>query len=162
MNELRLLLVLAFTAVRVCGQSIWPVKVETPVTPRPTTNAPSIAVAPRAEELLLTGIADIASYKRAFLQIDSPGQPPQFHTLAEGEQRGDITLVAIDTQKARVTLRYRGQVRELSMNTRTSGVPAPSAMEWQRDASHSSHHTKRAQLDREDDERAAREATRSK
>jgi len=159
-NRTHLALVLAFAVVRACGQS--PVKAEAQSTPRQTTNAPSIAVVPRGEELILTGIADIASYKRAFLQIDSPGQPSQFHTLAEGEQRGDITLVAIDTQKAKVTLRYRGHVRELSMNTRTSGRTAPSAMELQRDASHSSHHTKRAQLDREDDERAAREGTHSK
>ncbi len=158
MNGLRLVLVLAFAAVCVCGQSTLPVKLEAPATPHQTTNAPSIAV----EELVLTGIADISSYKRAFLQIDSPGQPPQFYTLAEGDHRGDITLVTIDSQKAKVTLRYRGHVRELSMNTRTSGLPASSAKELQRDASHSSHHTKRAQLDRENDERAAGEGTQSK
>jgi hypothetical protein len=162
MNGLRLVLALTFAAVRVCGQSTLPVKAEAPATPRPTTNAPFIAVAPRGEELVLTGIADIATYKRAFLQIDSPGQPSQFYTLAEGDHRGDITLVTIDSQKAKVTLRYRGHVRELSMNTRTSGLSAPSTMELQRDASHSSHHTKRAQLDRENDERAARERVNSK
>jgi hypothetical protein len=162
MNGLRLLLVLAFAGVRAGGQSTLPVKLETPPAPHRTTNAPSIAVTPRGEELVLTGIADIPSYKRAFLQIDSPGQPPQFYTLAEGDHRGDIARVANDSQKAKVTLRYRGQVRELSMNTRTSGAPGPSAMESQRDASHSSHHTKRAQLDRENDERAAREGTPAK
>ncbi|HEY0548500.1 MAG TPA: hypothetical protein VGF13_02800 [Verrucomicrobiae bacterium] len=161
MNGLRLVLALAFAAVRVRGQSTRPAKLEAPAAPPQTTNAQSIAAVPRAEELVLTGIADIASYKRAFLQIDSPGQPPQFHTLAEGEQRGDITLVAIDSQKAKVTLRYRGLVRELSLNARTSGAPAPSAMELQRDASHSAHHAKRAQSDRENDERAAREETHS-
>jgi hypothetical protein len=153
MNALRLVLLLAFVGMRVCGQSTLPARVVTTITPRQITNASSIAVVPRGEELVLTGIADFASYKRAFLRVDSPGQPPQFHTLAEGERSGDMTLVSIDSQKARVTLRYRGDVRVISMNARTSGLP--STIDLQRDASHSAHHTRRAQLDRENDERSA-------
>ena len=153
MNGLPLVLVLAFVGTRVFGQATTPVKVAAPITPRQTTNAPSIAVVPRGEELVLTGIADMASYKRAFLRVDSPGQAPQFQTLAEGERAGNITLVNIDSQRAKVTLRYRGELRVLAMNTRTSGLP--STADLQRDASHSAHHTRRAQLDREIDARGA-------
>jgi len=155
--RLTFVLCIAVAAVRVCGQSTLPVKTKVPATPPPSTNLQSNAAVPRAEELVLTGITDIASYKRAFLQIAVPGQPSQFHTLAEGQHSGEITLLTIDSHKSKVTLRYRGAVRELSLNTRTSGSPVPSAAELQRDASHSAHHAKRAQLDREHDEREGRE-----
>jgi hypothetical protein len=155
MNALRLVLLLALVGMRVCGQSTPPVRLSTETSLRQTTNASSIAGAPRSEEVVLTGIADLASYKRAFVRIDLPGQAPQFHTLAEGESSGAVTLVSIDSQKARVTLRYRGEVRVISMNARTSGLP--STIDLQRDVSHSAHHTRRAQLDRENDERSAAE-----
>ena len=114
-------------------------------------------VAAPQEELVLTGITELSSYRRAFFRVETPGQTPQHRTMAEGEQFGDVTLLTINSRKARVTLRYRGSVRELTLNSRTSASPAPTAKEQQRDASHSTHHSKRAQLDRERDERENRE-----
>jgi hypothetical protein len=110
------------------------------------TNLP----APR-EELILTGITDLSSYKRAFFRVESPGAAPQTYTLAEGQNAGDITVLTIDSHKAKVTLRYRENVRELLLNSRLSGQASPTTAEQQRDVSHSTHHRLRAQLDRERD-----------
>ena len=110
-------------------------------------------VAASREELVLTGVTEFSSYRRAFFRVEMPGQPPLHRTLAEGEQFGDVTLLTIDSEKAKVTLRYRGSLRELTFNARTGASSAPTAKEQQRDASHATHHSQRAQLERERDER---------
>lgn len=117
-------------------------------------HAQTIVAAPR-EEWVLTGIIDLSSYRRALFRVEVPGQAPQHRTMAEGEQIGYVTLITIDSHKAKVTLRDRGSVRELTLNARSNA--APTAKEQQRDAAHSAHHTKRAQLDRARDERENKE-----
>jgi len=150
-SESRAILILcaALAAVPVCGQ---PVAVKARSAIAPSNSAPAqVNAAMPVQELVLTGIIDISSYRRACLQIESPGRAPQFRTMAAGEQSGDITLLAIDSEKARVTVCHRGLVQELSLN-RQVGPPRPSPGELQRDASHSAYHTKRAQLDRDRDD----------
>ena len=114
------------------------------------------------EGLILTGITDLSSYKRAFFRVESPGSAPQTCTLAEGQKLDDITLLVIDSQKAKVTVRYRGHVSELSLNNRISGQTTPTKAEQQRDTSHTMHHRLRAQVDREQDQRHASDETPAK
>jgi hypothetical protein len=134
------------------GQSVLPVKAAAQKTSLQSTNAPQVTVTPLDESLTLTGIINLPSYQRAFLKIETPGQPSRYQALAPNAHSGEVILLSINSQKNTVTVRHRGNVRELWLNTRTSERATPSAMELVRDASHSAHHTRRAQLDREREE----------
>ena len=130
------------------------------ISPQPTsvskTNLSSAAVS-AAEELVLTGVVNIGSVKRAFLKIDRPQQAAEYYTLEEGKSVGEIQTVAIDVPRARVTLRYHGTLREVALNRITGASASQVTIEKAKDLSHTQHHTRRAQLDRENDDRLAKE-----
>jgi hypothetical protein len=125
-----------------------------PVRPVPS-ESPEIKTGPN--ELYLTGLARIGAKKLAFIRVEKPGQPTRLLTLVEGESASGVDLVKIDADGAKATVRYGARLQELALQSRGLTQRPPSLTEKEKDFSHSKHHTLRAKLDRERDEREALE-----
>jgi hypothetical protein len=110
-----------------------------------------------SNELWLTGLARVDSTMLAFLRVEEPGKPAAILMLGEGENARGVGVVKIDMRREKVTVRYRTQLRELSLRDRGNQQRQVAIAEKEKDLSHSKHHTLRAKLDREQDERDARQ-----
>jgi hypothetical protein len=149
--------VLALSATTLSAQTVpSPLSTNSPISLNAHTNVSSAADL-AAEELVLTGVVNIGSLKRAFVRIERKGEPAQHYTLEENQQVGGVETIAIDAVRASVTLRYRGKVREITLHQPTGASASQVALEKEKDISHTRHHAQRAQLDRENDERLAAE-----
>jgi hypothetical protein len=116
---------------------------------------PSGATAP---ELVLTGIVELPgpssnnapASKRVFLEAVIGGSV-SLYSLVEGEKKGDIEVLLVNSREGKVTVRLRGQLLELSFAAESARVRAARQAEQQKDASHREYHTLRAKLDRQRD-----------
>jgi hypothetical protein len=110
-----------------------------------------------SNELWLSGLARVDSAVLAFIRIEETGKPGLILMLGEGENASGVGVVKIDMRRETVTVRYRTQLRELSLRDRGNQQRQVAIAEKEKDLSHSKHHTLRAKLDREQDERDARQ-----
>lgn len=150
------LAVLTLVVATAAGQTIVPVASVPAVKPALGATASSVTSPQNhpSERLVLTGIVGIGLYKRGFLSVERPGQPPDLYTLQENREAGGIRTIAIDLLRSRVTLQHRGQVHELTVSS-GSPVASPADEEKEKDIAHARHHAERARRDRENDERLA-------
>jgi hypothetical protein len=110
-----------------------------------------------SNELWLSGLVRVDSAVLAFIRIEEPGKPALILMLGEGENASGVNVVKIDMRRETVTVRYRTQLRDLALRDRGGGQRQSSIVEKEKDLSHSKYHTLRAKLDREQDERDARQ-----
>jgi hypothetical protein len=69
-------------------------------------------------DLKLTGIASFPPARRAFFVILECNQTiPKYLNLAEGEKDGDLEVVSINVDTARVKIRLHGEVQFVSFET---------------------------------------------
>jgi hypothetical protein len=148
---------LALIATTLSAQIVTvPLSTNSPMSLNANTNVSSV-VDLATEELVLTGVVNIGTLKRAFLKIERRGEPAHYCTLEENQQAGDVQTISIDAVRASVTLRYRGRIREVALHQPAGASASQVAVEKEKDISHTRHHAQRAQLDRENDERLAAE-----
>jgi hypothetical protein len=110
-----------------------------------------------APELVLTGIVelpastqDAPALKRVFLEAVTSSSV-RCYSLVEGEKRGDLEVVLVNSKEGKVSLRFREQIVELSFAAQSNPTAVARLAERQKDASHTQYHTLRAKLDRERD-----------
>ena len=96
----------------------------------------------------LTGIVDVPPIRKALLILETPDGKRLEHILGENEKRFELELVSLDAKAGKAVARYRGRLFELSLIDR---VADSDREEREKDSSHTSYHTRRAQLDREAD-----------
>ena len=80
---------------------------------------PSIEAVKPPPKLFLTGITTILGNKRALMKAQAPakpGQPPAYqdYILSEGQQEGDIKVLAIDEKAGTVKVDSAGTIATLS------------------------------------------------
>jgi len=76
---------------------------------------------PEQLAIKLTGIIDLPGFKRALLEIQEKNHPPKWPdraALAEGQRRGQVEVVKIDSDKAAVFVRDAGKETSLTFENR--------------------------------------------
>lgn len=119
--------------------------------------AQTMAPGPAAPELVLTGIVelpasaqDVPALKRVFLEAVTSSSV-RCYSLVEGEKKGDLEVLLVNSKEGKISVRLRGQLVELSFASQSDRAAAARFAERQKDASHTQYHTLRAKLDRERD-----------
>jgi hypothetical protein len=91
----------------------------------PSPTSPPRAPAPPTA-VTVTGITSFLVPKRAILQIQPQGQPPESKVLREGERFGVVEVVKIDVDNGSVTILNDGRPINLSMSK--DAIAKPSGM----------------------------------
>jgi len=76
--------------------------------------------------ITLTGITTILGNKRALMNVQSPGKPPNSLILAEGQREGEIEVLEIDEKAGSVKINQSGTV--VSLNFEKNGAKLPAAV----------------------------------
>ena len=108
-------------------------------------------------KLQLIGFADLPPVRKAVLELKT-AEGTRHLVVAPGERRGELELLQLDTSAGRVSVRYAGERIELSISDRVKTISLADQNERALDASHSNHHRRRADLDRERDARDRQKA----
>ncbi|MFM1769090.1 MAG: hypothetical protein RJA22_1619 [Verrucomicrobiota bacterium] len=104
-----------------------PFALKPPPPPPDPDAAPPAPAAPLAT-VEVTGVTSIFSKKKALVEIvPGPGKPPMKLTLNEGERVDAIEIVAIDVEKAEVTINNAGTVTNISLKVAKAPTGAPAA-----------------------------------
>ncbi|HVI71485.1 MAG TPA: hypothetical protein VM656_08375 [Pyrinomonadaceae bacterium] len=103
----------------IAGRNVFGLKDPPPPVPFPAPPRPR-----PAPNLVLTGVADFATAKWAFVTRSDAGQPPKNHTLTFGKAEGGLQLIDLNAKSATVTLLVDGRDTVLLHLSAATNQPA--------------------------------------